>query len=298
LVYPIKTPDGKSITTQWLVAKDTFEQMVLDGRIEFVKKRDGTYQISKKYYENDSGGLIKVQSLILDFPNTEAKFELKKLFDIQEGRDNVLYTVKPLNLIKYIIRPISKKDSIVLDFFAGSGTTGHAVMELNKEDGGSRSFILCTNDEGNIASDICYPRIKKVMGGYTKTEGIGGSLKYFKTKFIKKTANKDDLKIRITKECTEMLCLREGIFDEIKTTDDYRVFQKGNKVLAAYYSLDRKALSELKKELSKIEGDKILYCFTLDPLGLNKKDFSEWKNVTVEPIPQKILDVYKQIYEY
>jgi hypothetical protein len=67
---------------------------------------------------------------------------------------------------------------------------------------------------------------------------------------------------------------------------------------AAVYSLDRKALSELKKELSKIEGDKILYCFTLDPLGLNKKDFSEWKNVTVEPIPQKILDVYKQIYEY
>ena len=136
------------------------------------------------------------------------------------------------------------------------------------------------------------------MGGYTKTEGIGGSLKYFKTKFIKKTANKDDLKIRITKECTEMLCLREGIFDEIKTTDDYRIFQKGNKILAAYYSLDRKMLSELKKELNKLEGDKTFYCFTLDPLGLNKKDFSGWKDVTVEPIPQKILDVYKQIYEY
>jgi adenine-specific DNA-methyltransferase len=65
-----------------------------------------------------------------------------------------------------------KKGSIILDFFAGSGTTGHAVLELNKEDGGTRKFIICTNNEDNnddgikIASDICYPRIRSVLNGY------------------------------------------------------------------------------------------------------------------------------------
>jgi hypothetical protein len=95
-----------------------------------------------------------------------------------------------------------------------------------------------------------------------------------------------------------MLCLCEGIFDEIKTADHYRIFQLGNKTLAVYYSLERQSLPALKKELDKIDGDKILYCFTLDEKGLSKTEFSNWHGVTLEPIPQKILDVYKQIYEY
>ena len=68
--------------------------------------------------------------------------------------------------------------------------------------------------------------------------------------------------------------------------------------IAVYYSLGRKALSELKKKLDKMDGSKILYCFTLDPLGLSKSDFIGWDDVVLEPIPEKILDVYKQIYEY
>jgi adenine-specific DNA-methyltransferase len=196
-----------------------------------------------------------------------------------------------------------KNNALFLDFFAGSGTTGHAVLELNKQDGGKRSYILCTNNENNICEEITHERLKRVANGYKdrrgkSNSGLGGNLKYFKTKFVKDASNKDDFKIRITKECTEMLCLREGIFDEIKKTDDYRIFQQGDQTLAVYYSLDRKALSELKKELNKINGDKIFYCFTLDPVGVDKSDFIGWNNVSLEPIPQKILDVYKQIYEY
>ena len=196
---------------------------------------------------------------------------------------------------------IHPKDGIILDFFAGSGTTGHAVLALNKEDGGQRKFILCTNNESGIAETICYPRIKRVIEGhedFPDITKIPASLKYFKTKFIKKRSNGDDFKTRITNECTEMLCLREGVFDEIKKTNRYRIFRHGDKTLAVYYSLTRASLPVLKKELDKIGGEKTLYCFTLDPVGLSKTEFAGWHGVTLEPIPQKILDVYKQIYEY
>ena len=205
---------------------------------------------------------------------------------------------KPMDLIKDFVTLSTPKDGVVLDFMAGSGTTGHAVLELNKEDGGNRKFILCTNNESNIATDVCYPRIKKVIKGFNSNPGLGGNLKYFKTSFVKKGLSKDDLKIRLTRECTEMLCLREGIFDEIKSTADYKIFKQGDRVMGIYYSLNRDALKSLKKDLDKTTGDKTLYCFTIDPLGLDKNDFTDWDNVTLEPIPQKILDVYDQIYEY
>jgi adenine-specific DNA-methyltransferase len=293
-VLPIT--DGKEMSWRW--SKDKFKNETHNLIIE---NNNGTVTIYKKQRPSLGDLPSKKPKTIFykpEYSSGNGTAQLKDIFS-----DKVFSNPKPIDLIKDLIHIASPSDGIVLDFMAGSGTTGQAVLKLNTENKSHIKFILCTNNENNICEEITYPRIEKVILGYTnrikvKTEGLGGSLKYFKTKFIKKTANKDDLKIRITKECTEMLCLREGIFDEIKTTDDYRVFQKGNKVLAAYYSLDRKALAELKKDLSKIEGDKILYCFTLDPLGLNKKDFSGWKDVTVEPIPQKILDVYKQIYEY
>ena len=79
--------------------------------------------------------------------------------------------------------------STVLDFFAGSGTTGHAVLKLNAEDGGHRKFILCTNNENNICRDITYQRLKTAITGKRKdkskySDGLPGSLKYFKTDFI------------------------------------------------------------------------------------------------------------------
>lgn len=196
-----------------------------------------------------------------------------------------------------------KKNAIVLDFFAGSGTTGHAVMQMNENDGGERKFILCTNNENGICEDVCYPRIKNVIKGYKNKKkkdikGLVNNLKYYKTAFVKNSISRDDLKMRITRECTEMLCLREGIFDEVKAKPDYHIFEQNGRVMGVYYALERGGLQVLKKELDKMKGEKILYCFTLDPLGLDKEDFVDWQGVNLEPIPQKILDIYEQIYEY
>ena len=98
---------------------------------------------------------------VIDFLGTtsSAKDEIAALF----GDRTAFSTPKPMKLIKEFVRAASEKDSIVLDFFAGSGTTGHAVMDLNKEDGGLRKFILITNNENNICQNITVPRIQKTI---------------------------------------------------------------------------------------------------------------------------------------
>lgn len=205
---------------------------------------------------------------------------------------------KPTRLLKMLINLHKDKNVNVLDFFAGSGSTAHAVLSLNEDDGGNRKFILCTNNEDNICNDVCYPRIKNVIKGYQSVEGLGGNLKYYKTAFVKKTISRDDLKIKITNKCTEMLCLKEEIFNEIKTNIDYRIFEQNGRVMGIYYAIQHDNLDQLKKELDKMKGEKVLYCFTLDPFGLDKNDFTDWQNIRLESIPQKILDIYEQIYEY
>lgn len=217
----------------------------------------------------------------------------------QEGGVDFKFGKKPQSLIRRLVKlTTDKKDAKVLDFFAGSGTTLHAILELNNEDSGKRECIICTNNEEDICAEICYPRIKNAIKGYGNKKGNKGNLKYYKTAFVKNSISRDDLKMRITRECTEMLCLREGIFDEVKAKPDYHIFEQNGKIMGVYYSMERDSLAQLKKELDKMEGEKILYCFTFDPLGLDKNDFAEWQGVSLEPIPQKILDIYEQIYEY
>lgn len=96
---------------------------------------------------------------------------------------------KPIELIQDFLLISTKKNSTILDFFAGSGTTGHAVMKLNAKDGGNRKFILCTNNENNICQDVTYQRLKTVITGKRKDgsdydENYKASLKYFKIDYL------------------------------------------------------------------------------------------------------------------
>lgn len=159
LVYPIQMPDGSSITTQWIVAEDTFNNMVDDGRILFKKKNDGTFQVYKKYYENDGGGKVKIPS-ILDFvSNNDAKEELKKIFNIMQTRDLPFQTPKPIKLIKFLIKYFSSKNDIIIDFFSGSASTAHSTIELNLEEHASRKYIMVqlpeVTDNNTLYKNIC-----------------------------------------------------------------------------------------------------------------------------------------------
>jgi len=288
-VWPI---DRKGIERKWVFAVDTVEKIKSNlyvkttntGEVDIFRIKDTqnprTVWSGPKYDASTFGSKL-VNGL------TGSEFPFPKS----------LYTTK--DCLECVIR--QKKNAVVLDYFAGSGTTGHAVMLMNKDDGGKRQFILITNNENGIATDVCYPRIKAVIKGhdnYPDITGIPASLKYFKTAYVKKSLNRDDMKFRITNECTEMLCLREGIYAEIRREDEYRIFIGDGKVMAVYYALERDSLKALRRYIATERGEKILYCFTLDPLGLNQNDFEDWRGVRLEPIPQKILDIYEQIYEY
>jgi len=300
--YTVKSPSGKTFTRQWHFDKKTFDILNKDKRIYWGKNGDSVPSI--KIFVNELRPTTPISLLLEKGSATSANKFLEDMFS-----DRVFDNPKPVELIRYLLEISTHDNSTILDFFAGTGTTGHAVLDLNnKLKNSRRNFIICTNDEEldhngrkkshKICTDVCYPRIKKVIEGYKSVKGLGGNLKYFKTAFVKNSISRDDLKIRITRECTEMLCLREGIFDEVKATDDYRIFAQNGRVMGVYYAMERDSLAQLKKELDKMQGEKILYCFTLDPLGLDKEDFADWQGVSLEPIPQKILDIYEQIYEY
>ena len=99
---------------------------------------------------------------------------------------------KPLKLIQDIVEMSTNKQSIVLDFFAGSGTTAQAVLETNLKDNGNRKFILCTNNENNICETITYQRLKNIKNGYLNYNGINFNLKYYKCTYIPRINNETD----------------------------------------------------------------------------------------------------------
>lgn len=296
-IFPIDTSGKKRV---WRQTRPSLVEAVARGDM-VIKKAKAVYRVLMKDRIKEGR---KPKTVWID-PGFDASSHGTVLLQKILGKRKSFEYPKSLHAVIQTLSVLvqQKKDALVLDFFAGSGTTGHAVLDLNRQDNGHRSFILATNNENGICKDVCYPRIKNVIKGYKtpkqeNIEGLGGNLKYFKTSFVKTTLSPDDMKIRITQQCTEMLCLREGIFNEKIKRAKYRIFEQNGRVMAVYYALGRDALVKLKRDLDKMKGSKILYCFTLDPLGLNDDDFTDWEEVDLEPIPQKILDIYEQIYEY
>lgn len=121
---------------------------------------------------------------------------------------------KPLALLERIIELHPSKDAIIMDFFAGSGTTGHAVLECNNKDNGNRQFILCTNNENNICEEITYQRLNNCINGYVNEKGkqypgLKGNLKYYSTSFISKES--EELVDDLLEHIVEMIQLQFGV---------------------------------------------------------------------------------------
>jgi adenine-specific DNA-methyltransferase len=308
LIYPIKCPDGTEITTQWICSKETFNQLLKEERIIFKKLKNDKYNVYKKFYENDQSGEVLPESIIYDLAyNQNGKEEIKNIFGIKEGREVVFENAKPTKLIKYLITLIPQNtNAVVLDFMAGSGTTAHAVLQLNKEDGGNIKFILCTNNENNngngfkIAEDICYPRIKKVIEGYKnlkgeKVEGLSGNLKYFKTEFVDYDEPTDRNKIKLTHQATEMLCVKEGTFEKVLDNERFKIFKNSDHYTGIIW--DQLAIPAFKKAIEDIKGKFSVYIFSLGDETFDDEFKDVKQKVKLSPIPEAILRVYRRIFK-
>lgn len=121
---------------------------------------------------------------------------------------------KPTELLIELLEQTTQKDSIILDFFAGSGTTAQATLSLNQKDGGNRTFIICTNDENSICENVTYPRVKTVItgkrsDGSTYSDGIPANLKYYRTDFVPR--DEEYLSDALLEHIAEMVQLEHGV---------------------------------------------------------------------------------------
>lgn len=299
-IFPI---DSKGQKRVWRQTKPSLIELIKFGDIKIEKNKQGKYTVRIK--DRLKTG-IKPKT-VWDSPKYDASSHGTKLLESILGKSRMfdfpksIYAV--IDAIEIVTR--SKKDAIILDFFAGSGTTGHAVLELNKKDGGKRQFILCTDNEDNngtgtkIAKDICYPRVRNVMAGYTsngkRINGLGGNLRYYSTLLVDNVKTDNDKRI-LTSRSTEMLCLAEGTFDEVLVKNkSFSIYQNAEQGTGIIY--DEDAIDEFKNEAIKLKKPMIVYVFSYDH-NYNEEDFEDLKNLkTVKPVPEVILNVYRKIYK-
>lgn len=155
LQYPIPAPDGSMIypKRQWLWSKDRVMKAMNKGELYFSQSKDGTWTVQTKQYLKDENGNIrrgKFQSIIDNIYTQHGTNEMIDFF----GNAKEFSFPKPSELIVQLLALCSKQKAIILDFFAGSGTTGQAVLKLNERYGTNYSFILCTNNENDICDKI------------------------------------------------------------------------------------------------------------------------------------------------
>ena len=292
-ILPIDKDGNKRI---WRRGKEVIDEMFERGDVWYQKTPYGD-QIFYKF----RGGLDgePPESIWSESKFSASEHGTQMLDKILGARETFQYPKSPYAVMECIKIATDSKDAVILDFFAGSGTTGHAVLELNKDDDGKRQFILCTNNENKIAEEVCYPRVKKVITGYKnskgdKTVGLGGNLKYFRTDFVDADPT-DKNKKKLTEMATEMLCLKEGTFEKITSKKAFKIYKNTNHYTGIIF--DQMAIPDFKETITKLKGKFSVYVFSLgdDSFEDEFKDIKQ--KVKLSPIPEVILRVYRRIFK-
>ncbi len=181
--YVLTAPNGKQHILPngrcWVYTEPVFKKMIEDNRVWFGSNGNNVPAIKRFLSEVKQGTACQTIWKYSDVGhNQEGKKEVNDLFP----QEAIFETPKPVRLLKRILHLTTGSDSLILDCFAGSGTTGHAVLNMNIQDGGSRKFILVEMDS-KIAPTVTAQRVRRVMQGYTNVqgeqiEGLGGGFRY------------------------------------------------------------------------------------------------------------------------
>lgn len=264
IVYPKET-NGENGCWRWSKAKYDDE---ID-RIEWVKGKKGWSANFRIYADNLTPTPANTIWPFEKVGSTRtAKMELSNIV-----QQYIFSYPKPSSLISFIEKIASDSDSIILDFFAGSGTTMHATMQLNEEDGGHRQCILVTNNENNICEEVTYERNKRVIEGYITPKGeqvVGlkrNNLRYYKVGLTDREQNHQHNK-ELVKGLKDLLCIKENIYQEVDTFGSLsltgkeqmlRCFVEGERQMLMVY--DSRVIPYLVKEIERMTQKTKIYLF-------------------------------------
>lgn len=298
IIHPVTGLACPKPQNGWRWPQITFNAYDKDGEIEWgkdhttqphVKKRieTATDYLRTLIYEDNRGTTLALSEI----------FEGKKVFD----------NPKPQKVLQRVLDFASDKTSTILDFFAGSGTTLHATMQLNSEDGGHRKCILVTNNENNICEEVTYERNKRVINGYTtpKGEEVPGlknnTLRYYRTSFVGRSRSMKNMR-QLMNLSTDMLCIKEDLYTEQTKFGEqptyknvFRYFNDGKKRMMIIYKEEAVPLLADLIRKTDYEGKMRVYVFSPseDPW---KGEFEEVQDkVQLCALPQAIYNAYKRI---
>ena len=322
LNFPIEMPDGtlrypgggQQVNEGWnYLWSKTKVQWGLDNNFIVFKKNKEKWAVYCKRYQNVDNNNKPVdrttpyRNLITSdlFNTAQGTAELAIIFNIRP-----FAFPKPSGLVKFLLSTTvtTLHNATILDFFAGSGTTLHATMQLNAEDGGHRKCILVTNNENNICEEVTYERNKRVIQGYTtpKGEEVEGlhdnNLRYYRTTLLSRDKSVKNMR-QLVRLATDMLCIKNDVYTEAEfcgkkiNPNIARYFDngQGNRMLVIY---EERAISLLVQLMAQTEDDGIktmVYVFSpgADPYTDDFEDVAE--RVKLCALPSAIYEAYKRV---
>ncbi|WP_302996347.1 site-specific DNA-methyltransferase [Coprobacter fastidiosus] len=303
LIYEIIGPDGKKYFPRIVKGKQSCwrwsKEKVKKQYDELVFKNGKVYT---KYYRPKG---VTPRSLLYDakYGRTESgNDDIKAIFDSKP-----FGYPKPVLLIKHLISICTNEHKTILDFFAGSGTTLHATMQLNAEDGGHRQCILVTNNENNICEEVTYKRNKRVIQGYTTPKGeevpglTGNTLRYYKTDFISRDRTPRNMRALVAAS-TDLLCIKNDIYREAKLVGRninpkiVRYFVEGDRSMLVIY--DERVISAIAEILETVEPGKEkikVYVFSAGSYAYDDEFEEVADKVELCALPDAIYQAYQKV---
>lgn len=285
-----------------LKKKQEIDEGLKDGKYRLIEK-DNYHIVGRlKKLEDASSKLYTIQK----FLNKDGLNLMREL-----GLADKFSYPKPNALIREMIYAATfskkSKNAIILDFFAGSGTTLHSVMELNIRDKGHRQCILVTNNENYICEEVTYERNKRVINGYTTPRGVAveglheNNLRYYRTEFIPRERTNTNMRA-LVKAATDLLCIKEDLYDEENTLGSIRLkpslarlFRKGDQQMLVIYR--EEVIFRIVEELEKLEFKEKLkvYLFAPGRYAFDDDFITVQDKVTLCALPAAIYDAYQKV---
>lgn len=274
--------------------------LTIKGEIAFSTKKNGQYNIPERVYYLKDNMMENVPSLYNDGSSDD-----QLLSDI-----GVKFPYpKTISVATYLLKNICRDKSIsILDFFAGSGTTLHATMQLNAEDGGHRQCILVTNNENNICEEVTYERNKRVINGYTTPKGVevaglkANTLRYYKTDYIPRERTQKNMRALVA-AATDLLCIKEDLYEEQKTFGRFKLKPH----LARYFKDEKhhmlivyreELIDEIAEEIKALDFGKMrlkIYVFSPGRYAFTDNFREVEDKVELVALPAAIYDAYQKV---